>query len=61
MDNGIVGKWTKMAMRNAYMVLRMRPLGRYRRRWEDNIEFPLMERGVSAWIGFMWLREETSD
>ena len=31
-----------------------RPLGRPRRRWEDNIKMDLQEVGV--WAGLMWLR-----
>jgi hypothetical protein len=33
-----------------------RPLGRPRRRWEDNIKMELQEVGVKAWTGSMWLR-----
>ena len=33
-----------------------RPLGRPRRRWEDNIRIHLQEVGWSAWTGFIWLR-----
>jgi hypothetical protein len=33
-----------------------RPLGRPRRRWEDNIKMDLKERGLGMWIGFIWLR-----
>jgi hypothetical protein len=33
-----------------------RPLGRSRRRWEDNINMDLREIG---WIGFIWLRTGT--
>jgi hypothetical protein len=36
-----------------------RPLGRPRRRWEDNIKLNLFERldgGGGAWTGSMWLR-----
>jgi hypothetical protein len=35
-----------------------RPLGRYRRRWEDNIKFDL-KQGVSVWAGLIWLRTES--
>jgi hypothetical protein len=34
-----------------------RPLGRARRRWEDNIKMDLREvEWGAAWIGLMWLR-----
>jgi hypothetical protein len=35
-----------------------RPLGRSRRRWEDNIKMDLRERGWDgvAWTGLIWLR-----
>jgi hypothetical protein len=34
-----------------------RPLGRPRRRWEDNIKIDLREVGWGwAWIGLIWLR-----
>jgi hypothetical protein len=33
-----------------------RPLGRTRRRWEDNINMGLREVGWGAWTGSMWLR-----
>jgi hypothetical protein len=33
-----------------------RPLGRPRRRWEDNIKMDLREIGLGMWIGFIWLR-----
>jgi hypothetical protein len=33
-----------------------RPLGRPRRRWEDNIKMDLQEVGWGAWIGLIWLR-----
>jgi len=32
-----------------------RPLGRPRRRWEDNIKMDL-KRNVGAWTGLIWLR-----
>jgi hypothetical protein len=35
---------------------RRRPLGRPRRRWEDNIKMDLREGGWGAWAGSMWLR-----
>jgi hypothetical protein len=34
-----------------------RPLGRRRRRWEDNIKLDLQE--VAVWTGLGWLRTET--
>jgi hypothetical protein len=33
-----------------------RPLGRPRRRWEDNIKMDLRKVGWEAWTGLMWLR-----
>jgi hypothetical protein len=33
-----------------------RPLGRPRRRWEDNIKMDLREVGWGAQTGLMWLR-----
>jgi hypothetical protein len=33
-----------------------RPLGRPRRRWEDNIKMDLQEVGWEAWTGLIWLR-----
>jgi hypothetical protein len=33
-----------------------RPLGRTRRRWEDNIKMDLREVGWGAWTGSIWLR-----
>jgi hypothetical protein len=33
-----------------------RPLGRRRRRWEDNIKMDLQEVGCGAWTGSIWLR-----
>jgi hypothetical protein len=33
-----------------------RPLGRPRRRWEDNIKINLQEVGWGAWTGLIWLR-----
>jgi hypothetical protein len=38
-----------------------RPLGRPRRRREDNIKMDLQEVGMGAWTGSMWLRIGTSD
>jgi hypothetical protein len=48
---------------DVYMVLvrkleGKRPLGRPKRRWEDNIKMDLQDVGV--WTGFSWLRIETS-
>jgi hypothetical protein len=37
-----------------------RPLGRTRRRWEDNIKAKLQEVGCGVWTGLSWLRKETS-
>jgi hypothetical protein len=49
------------AKRNAYRILMgkpegKRPLGRPRRRWEDNIRMDLRE----VWTGLIWLRIGTS-
>jgi hypothetical protein len=33
-----------------------RPLGRARRRWEDNIKMNLQEVGCGAWTGSIWLK-----
>jgi hypothetical protein len=33
-----------------------RPLGKPRRRWEDNIKLDLREVGWGAWTGSIWLR-----
>jgi hypothetical protein len=33
-----------------------RPLGRPKRRWEDNIKMDLREIGWGAWTGSIWLR-----
>jgi hypothetical protein len=48
-------------VRGAYSILvgrpeGRRPLGRPRRRWEDNIKMDLWEIGFGVWIGFIWLR-----
>jgi len=32
------------------------PLGRPRRRWEDNIKMNLKEVGWGTWTGLIWLR-----
>jgi len=34
----------------------MRPLGRPRCRWKDNIKMDLDEAGCRAWTGSIWLR-----
>jgi hypothetical protein len=36
-----------------------RPLGRPRRRWEDNIRMDLKEVGCGVWTGLGWLMIET--
>jgi hypothetical protein len=33
-----------------------KPLGRPRRRWEDDIKVDFREVGWGAWTGFIWLR-----
>ena len=33
-----------------------RPLGRPKRRWEDNIKMDLQEVGGAVWSGWSWLR-----
>jgi len=33
-----------------------RPLGRLRRRWEDNIKMDNQEVGCGVWTGLSWLR-----
>jgi len=35
------------------------PLGRTRRRWEDNIKIIFRKWDVGAWTGVIWLRTET--
>jgi hypothetical protein len=52
-------------MRNVYRILvgkpeGKKPIGRPRRRWEDNIKMDLMEIGFGVWIGFIWFRIGTS-
>jgi len=37
-----------------------RPLGRPRRRWEDNITMDLHKVGWETWNGLIWLRIGTS-
>jgi len=34
----------------------MKPLGRSRHRWEDNIKMDLQEVGCGVWTGLSWLR-----
>jgi hypothetical protein len=51
--------------RNAYRILMgkpegMRPLGRPRRRWEDNIKMDLGRYDGVVWTGLIWLRIGTS-
>jgi hypothetical protein len=51
-------------VRGAYNILvgrpeGRRPLGRPRRRWEDNFKMDLTEIEFGMWIGFIWLRTET--
>jgi hypothetical protein len=46
--------------RGAYRVLmgkpeEKRPLGRPRRRWEDDIKMDIQELGCGAWTGLIWL------
>ena len=36
-----------------------RPLGRPRRRWENNIKMDLLAVGCGAWTGSIWLRTGT--
>jgi hypothetical protein len=36
-----------------------RPLGRPRRRWENNIKMDIQEVGGEAWTGYMWLETGT--
>jgi hypothetical protein len=38
-----------------------RPLGKLRRRWEDNIKVDLQEVGCGVWTGLSWLRLGTGD
>ena len=37
-----------------------RPLGRPRRRWEDNIKTELQEGGYGVWTGSSWIRIGTA-
>jgi hypothetical protein len=48
-------------MRKAYRILvtkleRKRPLGKRRRRWEDNIRINVGEVEWEVWTRFIWLR-----
>jgi hypothetical protein len=48
-------------VRGAYNILvgrpeGRRPLGRPRRRWEDNKKMDLKEIGLGMWIGLIWVR-----
>jgi hypothetical protein len=36
-----------------------RPLGRPRRRWEDDIKMNLQQVGCGVWSGLCWLKIET--
>jgi hypothetical protein len=52
---------SKGEMKNAFNILvgkpkGKRPLGRPKRRWEDNIKMYLRETGFGLWTGFVWLR-----
>jgi len=52
--------------RGAYRVLvgkpeSRRPLGRPKRRWDNDIKIDLQEVGSVAWTGFIWLRMGTDD
>jgi hypothetical protein len=52
--------------RGAYRVLvekpeGMRPVGKPRRRWENNIKVDLREVRWRAWTGSIWLRITTGD
>jgi hypothetical protein len=38
-----------------------RPIGRPRRRWEDNIKMDLREVGWGAWTGSFWLRASSCE
>jgi hypothetical protein len=38
----------------------MIPLGKPRRRWEDNIKMDLQEVGSGGWTGLIWLKIRTS-
>ena len=56
-----VGHVARMGERGVCRVLvgkyeSKRPLGRPRRRWEDNIQMDLQEVGCGLWTGYSWLR-----
>jgi len=36
-----------------------RPLGKFIRRWEDNIKMDLQEVGLGVWTGLRWLKIRT--
>jgi hypothetical protein len=36
-----------------------RPMGRTRRRWEDNIKWIFRQWNVGVWTGLSWIRIET--
>jgi hypothetical protein len=51
--------------RGAYRILvgrpeKRRPLGKPRRRWEDNIKIDLQEVGWGTWTGLSWFRIRTA-
>jgi hypothetical protein len=46
------------ARRGAYMVLVVKPLGRPRHRWEDNVKVYLSLDG-GTWSGSIWIRTGT--
>jgi hypothetical protein len=53
-------------MRNAYKILVGKPegkapLGKPKRRWEDNIRLDVKEMCGKVWTGCIWLRIGTSD
>jgi hypothetical protein len=61
------GHLARMGEKNAYRILvgkpeGRRPLGRPRRRWMDNINIDLREKGWDGvvWTGSIWLRIGTS-
>jgi len=37
-----------------------RPLGKPRRKWENNIEMDLQEMESGAWTGMIWVKTETA-
>ena len=48
-----------MGKRGANRVVVGKPVGRPRRRWEDNIKMDLQEVGWGPWTGLIWLRRGT--